>query len=147
MKKNTTCFLTVEEARKKQQWIHLDASGKTLGRLATEAAKILRGKHKTCFTPNIDTGDGLIIINAEKVKVTGAKEAQKIYRYYTGAVGGLKEVPYRRMMERKPDFILRHAISKMMPKTRLGKAQLKRLRIFKGEEHNMQAQQPLHAQI
>ena len=94
-KKNTTILITKEETHPLRKWFLLDASGKTLGRFAAEVAKILRGKHKTCFTPHVDTGDGVVIINAEKIVVTGAKQAQKIYRYHTGAMSGMREVPYR----------------------------------------------------
>lgn len=139
--------LTQEEARALRKWVILDAKGKTLGRLASEITKVLRGKHKVNFTPHVDCGDGVVIINAEKVQVSGAKEAQKIYRHYTGFIGGMREVPYRVMMSRKPTYILRHAIQGMMPKTKLGRAQLKRLRIFAGEEHSLEAQKPVAVQI
>lgn len=128
-------------------WFVLDASGKTLGRLSSEISKILRGKHKTTFTPYMDCGDGVIVINAEQVKVTGSKEAQKIYRYYTGSMSGLREIPYRTMKARKPTYIIEHAVKGMMPKSRLGKQQLRKLRIFAGAEHNMFAQQPIQANI
>lgn len=128
-------------------WFILDAAGKTLGRFAAEVTKILRGKHKPTFTTSADGGDGVIIINAEKIHVTGAKEAQKIYRYYTGSMSGLREVPYRTMKARKPEYILEHAIKGMMPKTRLAKGQLSRLRVFAGTEHNMAAQKPIQANI
>lgn len=141
-KKNSSFFLTKKKAQEERKWYLFDASGKTLGRFAAEVAKILRGKHKVSFTPHIDGGDGVIIINADKIVVTGSKEAQKLYRYYTGSMGGLREVPYQVMKSRKPDYILRHAVKGMMPKTNLSAAQLKRLRIFAGEEHGMQAQQP-----
>ena len=134
-----------EEA--KRQWFLLDATGKTLGRLASEIAKILRGKHKPTFTPHADTGDGVVVINADKVKVTGAKEAQKVYHHYTGYIGGHRETPYRTMMARKPTYILEHAVKGMVPRTRLGRAQMKRLRIFKGEEHGMAAQNPIAVNI
>ncbi len=124
-----------------RSWLTLDASGKTLGRFASEVTKVLRGKHRPNYTPNIDCGDGVIIINADKIRVTGAKEAQKIYRYYTGYMSGMREIPYRIMMGKKPHYILEHAISGMMPKTRLGKAQLKKLRIFKGPTSGMPTQQ------
>lgn len=135
------------KAKSKDSWILLDASGKTVGRLASEIAKILRGKHKPTFTPDTDSGDGVIIINADKVEVSGNKEAQKIYRKHSGFVGSMREIPYRTMMKKKPEYILEHAVKGMMPKTRLGKAQLKRLRIFAGEEHNMAAQQPVKVNI
>jgi large subunit ribosomal protein L13 len=130
-----------------RNWIILDAAGKTLGRFATEAARILRGKHKPTFTPHTDGGDGVIIINAEKIRVTGAKEAQKIYRYHTGWVGGMREIPYRTMQDRKPGYIIEHAVKGMMPRTKLGRAQLKRLRIFAGSEHNLVAQKPIEVNI
>lgn len=142
-----TKFVKKQEVENNRKWFILDAEGKTLGRFASEVAKILRGKHKPDFTPNVDTGDGIVIINAEKIKVTGAKEAQKNYYYYTGFQSGLREIPYEVMKERKPDYIIRHAVKGMMPKTKLANAQLKRLRIFKGAEHNLQAQQPIHVSI
>jgi large subunit ribosomal protein L13 len=146
-KKNSTVFLTKEEAVSVRKWFLLDASGKTLGRFAAEVTKILRGKHKTHFTPHIDTGDGVVIINAQKIIVTGAKEAQKIYRYHTGAMSGMREVSYRTMLGRKPDYILWHAIKGMMPKTRLSEAQMKKLRIYASDEHDMQAQAPIPVNI
>lgn len=144
-KQNKTIVVKVEET--KHQWFILDAAGKTLGRFAAEVTKILRGKHKPTFTPNADIGDGVIILNAEQIRVTGAKEAQKIYRYYTGAVGGMREIPFRTMKARHPEYIIERAVKGMMPKTRLANAQLKRLRIFAGTEHNMQAQKPIQANI
>lgn len=131
----------------KPQWFILDATGKTLGRFAAEVAKILRGKHRPTFTPNVNCGDGVIIINADKITVTGNKEASKIYRYYTGAIGGLREIPFRVMKGRKPDYIIEHAVRGMMPKSRLARQQLKKLRIFAGIEHGMEAQQPIQVNI
>lgn len=145
MKKNRqySTLLTKEEALKERRWILLDATGKTLGRFAAEVAKILRGKHKPTFTPHVDCGDGVIIIHAEKIKVTGNKEAQKVYRHHTGAMSGLREVPYRTMMARKPEEILRRAVEGMMPNSRLGKQQVKKLRIFAGDQHGHAAQSPI----
>jgi large subunit ribosomal protein L13 len=131
----------------KHEWLLLDASGKTLGRLSSEITKILRGKHKATFTPHADGGDGVIIINADKIAVTGKKEAQKLYRHHTGFIGGLREIPFRVVLARKPRYIIEHAVKGMMPKTRLSKRQLKRLRIFAGEGHNMIAQQPTTVNI
>lgn len=131
----------------KRNWYLFDASGKTLGRFCSEIAKILRGKHKTSFTPNVDNGDGVIVLNADKIVVTGAKEAQKIYRYYTGHIGGLREVPFRNMQARHPDYAIRIGVKGMMPKSRLGKQQMRKLRIFKGEEHPFDAQQPIKVNI
>lgn len=142
---NKTTMLTKEEV--KRTWFVLDASGKTLGRFASEIAKVLRGKHKPDFTSHIDTGDGVIVINADKIKVTGAKEAQKVYRYHTGFVGGLREVPYRTMKARKPEYIIEHAVNGMMPKTRLSRQQLKRLRIYAGAAHDQAAQKPVTVNI
>lgn len=145
--KKKTRFVSKEEAEKTRKWYLLDASGKTLGRFASEIAKILRGKHKTDFTPHIDTGDGVVIINVEKICVSGSKEAQKSYHYYTGHIGGLRELTYRNLKEQNPEYILMHAVKGMLPKTKLGRAQIKKLRIFKGDNHNMQAQQPIVVNI
>ena len=131
----------------KLNWFVLDAAGKTLGRLTSEISKILRGKHKPIYTTYLDCGDGVIVINADKIEVSGSKAAQKFYRYYTGHMSGLREVPYRTMKARKPEFIIEHAVKGMMPKTRLGRAQLKKLRIFAGDQHNLAAQQPIQVNI
>lgn len=144
-KKNQTKMLRKEDIKK--DWLILDATGKTLGRFASEVAKILRGKHKPNFTPNVDCGDGVIIINADKIEVTGTKEAQKMYRYYTGYMGGMREIPYRTMKARKPEYILRHAVLGMIPKTRLGYRFKKRLRIFAGEKHHFNPQKPIKVNI
>ncbi len=129
------------------QWIRLDATGKTLGRFASEVTKILRGKHRATFTPHVDGGDGVIIVNAEKIRVTGSKKAQKLYRYYTGFMGGMRETPFEIMLARNPAYILEHAIAGMMPKNRLAKVQLKRLRIVKGQDHDMKSQNPVTVEI
>lgn len=142
-KKQETLTTMVRKEDVNKQWYLFDATGKTLGRFASEIAKVLRGKHKPTFTPNIDCGDGVIIINADKIEVTGAKKAQKTYIYYTGHIGGQREIPYETMMARKPTYILERAIKGMMPKSRLGKQQLRKLRIFAGEEHPLEAQQPI----
>lgn len=128
-------------------WFLLDAKGKTLGRFAAEASKILRGKHRSTFTQFADVGDGVIIINAQHVCVTGNKEAQKLYRHYTGYMSGLREIPYRVMKARHPTEMLRRAIVGMLPKTRLAEAQKRRLRIFPGAEHDMISQKPVQANI
>ena len=137
----------LKKGEEKLKWFVLDAEGKTLGRFAAEIVKILRGKHKPTYTPHIDSGDGVIVINAGKIKVTGAKEVQKLYRYYTGYMSGLREIPYEVMKARKPQYIIEHAVKGMMPKTKLAKAQLKKLRITAGKEHQMEAQQPIHVNI
>lgn len=146
-KKNTTILVTKEESQAARKWLVIDAAGKTLGRFASEVAKILRGKHKPTFTSHVDTGDGVIVINADKIEVTGAKAAQKIYRYHTGAMSGMREVPYAVMKERHPDYIIRHAVKGMMPKTRLSEAQMKKLRIYKGDKHDIIAQQPAQVNV
>jgi large subunit ribosomal protein L13 len=130
------------------QWFEVDAEGKTLGRLSTEIAKILRGKHRPTFTPHADLGDGVIVVNADKVKVTGAKEKQKVYTRYTGYPGGLRTTTLEVMRERHPTRILEHAVKGMMPKkSTLARQQLTRLRLFAGAEHDMQAQKPLKVNI
>lgn len=133
--------------KRNPKWIILDAAGKTLGRFASEITKILRGKHTPEFTTFADTGDGVIVINAEKIEVTGNKEATKLYRHYTGHISGLREIPYRTIMARKPHHIIETAVKGMMPRTRLANAQLKKLRIFAGSEHNLKAQKPITANI
>ena len=145
--KKDTPFFTREDVDQNKKWLVFDATGKTLGRFASEIAKVLRGKHKPQFTPNQDLGDGVIVIHANKIKVSGAKEAQKNYYYYTGHIGGLREIPYRAMKQKKPEYIITHAVQGMMPKTKLGKQQLKYLRVFKNESHNMQAQKPVSINI
>lgn len=140
-----TTLVPVEEID--QQWFLLDAKGKTLGRLACEIAKVLIGKHKPKYTPNVDMGDGVIVVNANQVKVTGLKEARKLYRYYTGYIGGQREYIYRDMMAKDPTYILWQAVKGMMPKSRLGKQQMRKLRLFKGEEHPHQAQTPIKVEI
>ncbi|MCE5316158.1 MAG: 50S ribosomal protein L13 [Parachlamydia sp.] len=140
-----TPMLKKKEIR--HSWYILDATGKTLGRFAAEVAKILRGKHKPSFTPYEDCGDGVIVLNADKIKVTGNKEAAKIYRRYTGYMGGMRETTYRTMLARKPEYIIEHAVSGMMSKSRLGHQQVRRLRVFNGTEHQMEAQNPIVANI
>ncbi len=146
-RKQKTPLLTKKEALESRKWYLFDATGKTLGRFAAEIAKILRGKHRCDFTPSVDCGDGVVIINADKIEVTGMKKARKIYRSYTGYIGGLKEIPYETLFARKPAYVLMHAIKGMMPKTRLGDQQIKKLRIFKGARHDMEAQKPIPVNI
>ncbi|MEL7430945.1 MAG: 50S ribosomal protein L13 [Chlamydiota bacterium] len=145
--KDKTKFVSKEEAIKERKWYLFDAKGKTLGRFASEIAKVLRGKHKPNFTPNQDTGDGVIVINVEEILVTGNKKAQKNYYRHSGHVGQLKEIPYAVMLQKKPEYILEHAVKGMLPKTKLGRAQIKKMHVFKGGEHNMQAQQPIKVNI
>lgn len=137
---------TMKQQESKKSYL-FDATGKTLGRLATEIAKVLRGKHRTCYTPHLDCGDQVIVINAEKVQVSGNKDKQKLYRHYTGHIGGLREIPYETMLARKPEEIIRRAVAGMVPRNRLGRKQMKSLFIFAGEEHHLQAQKPIQVNI
>ncbi|MFL6009565.1 MAG: 50S ribosomal protein L13 [Rubrobacteraceae bacterium] len=125
-----------------RKWYVVDAEGRTLGRLATEIATILRGKNKPQYTPHVDTGDFVVVVNAEKVVVTGRKAEQKVYRRHSGYPGGLKETSYEQMMERRPTEILRRAVKGMMPKNRLARQQLRKLKIYAGPEHPHAAQNP-----
>lgn len=125
-----------------RKWYIIDATDKTLGRLATEVALLLRGKHKPIFTPHIDTGDHVIIINAAKVRLTGKKLDQKQMIRHTGYPGGLRTVDYRTVMQTKPEKAVFAAVKGMIPHNRLGRQQLKKLRVYRGEEHPHQAQQP-----
>lgn len=143
----TSKLLTKEEALADRKWFLLDAKGKTLGRFASEVSKILRGKHKPDFTPHVDCGDGVIIINANQIAVTGAKEAQKIYYHHTHKSNGLRETPFRVMLDRHPDRIIWEAVKGMMPLSRLGRQQMRKLRIYAGDVHDLQAQQPISLNV
>ena len=125
-----------------RKWYVLDAEGKTLGRLASEAASILRGKKKPIYTPHVDTGDYVIIINAEKVEVTGKKRKEKIYKRHTGYPGGLREITFEKLQAKNPEEIIRHAVKGMMPKGSLGRQMYKKLKVYAGNEHNHAAQKP-----
>jgi large subunit ribosomal protein L13 len=126
----------------KRAWHVIDANDAVLGRVATRAAMLLMGKHKTTFAPSIDTGDHVVIVNAAKVKLTGGKENQKLYRRHTGYPGGLIETGARRMRETRPERMLELAISGMLPKTKLGKQMYRKLNVYAGEHHPHQAQKP-----
>ena len=125
-----------------RKWYVVDAAGLPLGRLATRVASVLRGKHKPTFTPNVDTGDFVIVINTDKVVLTGKKLEDKFYRYHTGYIGGLKEISYKKLMAEKSDLAVYEAVKGMLPKNSLGRAMLKKLRVYKGAEHNHAAQKP-----
>lgn len=125
-----------------RKWYIIDAEDKVLGRLATEIATVLSGKHKPTYTPHIDTGDFVIILNADKIKLTGKKLEQNHYRYHTGHPGGLKEIPYKRLMAEKPEKIIQLAVKGMLPKTSLGRGMIKKMKVYSGTEHNHEAQQP-----
>ena len=125
-----------------RKWYVVDATGYTLGRLASEVAKVLRGKNKAIFTPHIDTGDYVIIVNADKIKVTGKKLDQKIYYRHSEYVGGMKETTLREMMEKKPEKVVELAVKGMLPKGPLGRQMYTKLHVYAGPEHNHQAQKP-----
>ena len=125
-----------------RKWYVVDAEGKTLGRLASEVANVLRGKNKPIYTPHIDAGDYVIVVNAEKVKVTGKKLEQKIYYHHSEYVGGMKEATLKEMMQKKPEFVITHAVKGMLPKGPLGRQMLKKLHVYAGPEHNHAAQKP-----
>lgn len=125
-----------------RKWFIVDAEGKTLGKVASRVASILRGKHKSTFTPHVDCGDYVIVINAEKVEVTGRKRKNKIYKRHTGYPGGLKEVTFQQLQAAKPEEIIRHAVKGMMPKGKLGRQMCKKLKVYAGPEHGHAAQKP-----
>ncbi len=125
-----------------REWWVVDAKGKILGRLASEIAKIIRGKHKVYYQPDVDCGDFVIVINADKIRVTGKKLDQKIYYRHSGYPGGLKERSLKWMLENKPEEVIRLAVKRMLPKNKLGHRMLKRLKIYRGESHPHQAQRP-----
>ena len=126
-----------------RKWYVVDATDMVLGRLASNVAAVLRGKNKPIFTPNVDTGDYVIIINADKVRLTGKKLEQKYYRYHTGYIGGLKEIQYKDMMEKKPVLAVELAVKGMLPKNSIGRKMFKKLKVYVGGEHPHAAQQPI----
>lgn len=130
-----------------RKWYIIDAEGKKLGRLASEVASILRGKRNPMFTPHVDTGDHVIVINAEKIVLTGKKLDQKLYRYHTGHPGGLKEVSYKNIMANNPEKALQLAVKGMLPKNSLGRQMIKKLKVYQGTEHNHEAQMPEKLEI
>ncbi|MDO4166904.1 MAG: 50S ribosomal protein L13 [Eubacteriales bacterium] len=125
-----------------RKWYVVDATGHTLGRLASEVANVLRGKNKPTYTPHIDTGDYVIIVNADKIKVTGKKLEQKIYYHHSEYVGGMKETTLKEMLEKKPEYVITHAVKGMLPKGPLGRQMLKKLHVYAGPEHEQAAQKP-----
>lgn len=136
-----TTFIA-KAAEIERKWYVVDAADKTLGRIASEVASVLRGKHKPIYTPFLDTGDFVIIINADKIKVTGKKLDQKLYRKHSDYVGGFKETTLKVMMEKKPEEVLKLAIKGMLPKNSLGRKMFKKLFVYSGNEHNHEAQKP-----
>jgi len=130
-----------------RKWYVVDAKGKVLGRLASEIAKILMGKHKPIYTPHVDTGDFVIVVNAEKVELTGKKLEKKMYRYHTGWPGGFKEMTYEKLLKLRPEKAIFLAVRGMLPKNRLGRKMIKKLKIYRGPEHKHQAQKPENLEI
>ena len=130
-----------------RKWYVVDATDMPLGRLASQVAAILRGKNKPTFTPNVDCGDHVIVINCDKVILTGKKAEQKMYRYHTSYIGGLKETPYGEMIEKKSDVVVYESIKGMLPKNSLGRQMITKLRVYKGAEHKHTAQQPIELKI
>ena len=131
----------------KRDWFVIDAEDKVLGRLATEIARRLRGKHKAEYTPHVDTGDYIVIINAEKVVVTGNKTKNKLYHHHTGYPGGLKTVNFEKLQQTKPEMIIEKAVKGMLPKNPLGRDMFRKLKVYAGSEHNHAAQQPTALEI
>ncbi len=134
-------YLPKEKDIVKKWWL-VDAEGVTLGKLATEVARLLRGKHKPIFTPHLDTGDFVIVINAEKIKVTGNKLAQKLYRSHSGYLGNLRELTLKEMLHRHPEKVIEDAVWGMLPKNRLGRRLYRKLKVYRGPEHPHEAQKP-----
>jgi large subunit ribosomal protein L13 len=131
----------------KRDWYIVDAEGKTLGRLASEIAHRLRGKHKPEYTPHVDTGDYIVVVNAEKVNVTGRKTTDKVYYHHTGWIGGIKSITFEKLVDKAPERIIEIAVKGMLPKNPLGRAMFKKLKVYKGTEHRHSAQQPKPLEI
>ncbi|MGM0412334.1 MAG: 50S ribosomal protein L13 [Pseudomonadota bacterium] len=138
---------SAKPAEVQRDWYVVDADGKTLGRLATEIARRLRGKHKPEYTPHVDTGDYIVVINADKVRVTGNKRDDKVYYRHTGHPGGMKQITFGQLMERAPERAIQTAVKGMLPKNPLGRAMLGKLKVYAGGEHRHQAQQPQPLEI
>lgn len=142
-----TKSFTAKPETVERNWYVIDATGKTLGRLATEIASRLRGKHKAEYTPHVDTGDYIIVVNAEKVAVTGRKETDKVYYSHTGYPGGIKGITLGKLRDKAAEQIIEKAVKGMLPKNPLGRAMFRKLKVFSGAEHNHQAQQPQPLEI
>lgn len=138
---------TQKPADVKRKWYVVDATNIPLGRLASQVASVLRGKNKPEFTPYVDCGDHVIVVNSDKIVLTGKKVEQKYYRYHTGYIGGLKEVAYKDLLKNKSDFVVREAVKGMLPKNSIGRKMIKKLRVYTGESHEQEAQQPVELKI
>lgn len=130
-----------------REWFVVNAEGKRLGRMASEIAVILQGKHKPIYTPHVDTGDYVIVVNAEKIALTGEKWDKKLFQRHSGYIGGLKEMTYRRLIERRPTLPVREAVRRMLPKSKLGRRMLRKLKVYEGPSHPHGAQQPKELEI
>jgi len=133
---------SIKPVQVRREWYLVDAQGKTLGRLASEVARRLRGKHKVEYTPHVDTGDYIVVVNAEKVRVTGNKLQHKLYHHHTGYIGSLKSISLGKLLDKAPERVINHAVKGMLPRNPLGRAMLKKLRVYAGPQHRHQAQQP-----
>ncbi|WP_089725310.1 50S ribosomal protein L13 [Candidatus Thiosymbion oneisti] len=133
---------STKPAQVRHEWYLVDAQGKTLGRLASELARRLRGKHKVEYTPHVDTGDYIVVVNAERVRVTGNKLRNKLYHHHTGYIGSLKSISLGKLLAKAPERVIVHAVKGMLPRNPLGRAMLKKLRVYAGPQHRHQAQQP-----
>ncbi len=137
-----TTTLSAKPAEVRRDWFVIDADGKTLGRMATEIARRLRGKHKTIYTPHVDTGDYIVVINADKVRVTGNKLKDKMYYHHTGYIGGIKSISLEKQLDKAPDRVIKTAVKGMLPKNPLGRAMFGKLKVYAGTDHPHTAQQP-----
>lgn len=137
-----TTTLSAKPAEVRRDWFVVDAEGKTLGRMATEIARRLRGKHKTIYTPHVDTGDYIVVINAEKIRVTGNKLKGKIYYHHTGYIGGIKSITLEKQLDKAPTRVIQSAVKGMLPKNPLGRTMFGKLKVYAGAEHPHTAQQP-----
>ena len=138
---------SAKPAEVQHDWFVIDAEGKPLGRMATEIARRLRGKHKPIYTPHVDTGDYIVVINAEKVHVSGRKFTDKLYHHHTGFIGGLKTISFDKLVEKAPERIIEKAVKGMLPKNALGRAMFRKLKVYAGGEHQHAAQQPMPLEI
>lgn len=139
--------ISAKQETVKRDWFLVDANGKTLGRLATEIARRLRGKHKPEYTPHVDTGDYIVVVNAEKVRVTGNKATDKMYYSHSGYIGGIKSISFEKLIDKKPELVIERAVKGMLPKNPLGRAMFRKLKIYAGSEHKHTAQQPQPLEI
>ena len=137
-----TDFSTPQQIEADRKWFVVDADNMVLGRLATEVARVLMGKHKPNFAPHQDTGDFVVILNADKIRLTGNKADQKIYFRHSGYPGGGKEIPFKRMLANKPEYVVEQAVRRMLPKNALGRQMFRKLKVYAGEKHSHQAQKP-----